>query len=391
MREVCITAKVRLYPCNAQELGLLQELEDACAASCNFLVEQIFQDPNPQIDYYWLNDKCYRTLRSQFGLKAQLAQSMEKRVISALKSINTTQGKLIKPDFKKSQIEFVWNRDFSIPATKQQNLASEIPFGNPKDWRKFSINTLQGRLLFLGYLSYFSKFFDGSWKLGTAKLVRQIKYVRGKKQVLWFLHIPLTKEFPDFDFKKVKNVVGCDRGINFVMVTYDSNRQCVFYSGKEIKAKRGKFKNTRKKLQKKGTSSSRKRIRQIGSRESRYISDVNHQMSKALVDNLEPGTVIVLENLSDIRKATERVRVKNRYVFVSWSFDDLRQKIEYKAALKGCIVIFVDPRYYVEFYIIGTQVKLVLIVDMLKRKTGTESIIPLRVKSAITMPLTMIW
>ena len=41
----------------------------------------------------------------------------------------------------------------------------------------------------------------------------------------------------------------------------------------------------------------------------------------------------------------ERVRRKDRYVSVSWSFYDLEQKLKYKAALNESLVMNVDPRY----------------------------------------------
>jgi transposase len=49
--------------------------------------------------------------------------------------------------------------------------------------------------------------------------------------------------------------------------------------------------------------------------------------------------------LSGVRNATERVRTKNRYVSVSWSFYDLEQKLIYKAKQNQSTVIKVDPRY----------------------------------------------
>ncbi len=74
-------------------------------------------------------------------------------------------------------------------------------------------------------------------------------------------------------------------------------------------------------------------------------TDVNHQVSKALIDRGGENTLFVVEDLSNVRKATERVRKKDRYVSVSWSFYQLRSMIEYKAALNLSKVIAVDPAY----------------------------------------------
>ena len=75
------------------------------------------------------------------------------------------------------------------------------------------------------------------------------------------------------------------------------------------------------------------------------MQDVNHQVSKALVENNPKHTLFVLEDLSGVRNATERVRTKDRYVSVSWSFYDLEQKLIYKAKQNQSTVIKVNPRY----------------------------------------------
>ncbi len=75
------------------------------------------------------------------------------------------------------------------------------------------------------------------------------------------------------------------------------------------------------------------------------MQDVNHCVSKALVQNNPKHTLFVLEDLSGVRAAAERVRRKDRYVSVSWSFYDLEQKLKYKAARNESMVINVNPKY----------------------------------------------
>ena len=72
------------------------------------------------------------------------------------------------------------------------------------------------------------------------------------------------------------------------------------------------------------------------------MQDVNHCVSKALVVNNPEHTLFVLEDLSGIRNATERVKTKYRYVSVSWAFYDLEQKLIYKAKQNQSSVIKVD-------------------------------------------------
>ena len=140
-------------------------------------------------------------------------------------------------------------------------------------------------------------------------------------------------------------MVGIDRGINFLAVSYDSKGKSTFFDGGKIKHKRAHYKELRKELQKKQTPSSRRRLKKIGSRENRWMNDVNHCVSKALVTNNPSKTLFVLEDLSNVRQATEKVRRKDRYISVSWSFYDLEQKLKYKAQMNGGLVVNVNPRY----------------------------------------------
>lgn len=218
--------------------------------------------------------------------------------------------------FKQLEYDLVWNRDYSL----NKNL--------------FSVNTLDGRVKFKFEKKAMKRYFDGTWKFGTAKLVHQ----SGK----WFLHIPMTKEYPELNLADVSNIVGVDLGINFLATTYDSRGQTTFFSGKEVKRKRGQYKALRKQKQ---TSSARSRVKSMGSRENRFVTDVNHQVTKALVERHPKGTCFVLEDLTGVRNATEKVRIKNRYVQVSWAFFQFRQMLEYKAQLNGQRVIVVEPKY----------------------------------------------
>ena len=161
-----------------------------------------------------------------------------------------------------------------------------------------------------------SKYFDHTiYKFGTAKLVNK----RGK----YFLHIPVSYDIEESNISDICNVVGIDRGINFVVATYDSKHKSTFVSGKAIKQKRAHYSKLRRELQMRQTPSARRRLLAIAQRENRLMQDVNHQVSKALVTNNPKHTLFVLEDLSGVRNATERVRTKNRYVSVSWSLYDL--------------------------------------------------------------------
>ena len=317
MEQMTITAKVQIVATDADKV-LLDETMSVYRDACNYVSNHVFQTHD--LKQFSLNKVLYSTLREKFGLKSQMAQSVLKTVIANYKSILKNQNKWIQPNFKKPQYDLVWNRDYSLT----QNC--------------FSVNTLNGRVKLPYFAEGMSKYFDNTiYRFGTAKLIN--KYGR------YYLHIPVTYDIEESNISDICNVVGVDRGINFVVATYDSKHRSGFASGKAIKKKRANYSKLRKQLQKKQTPSSRRRLKAIGQRENRWMQDVNHCISKALVENNPKHTLFVLEDLTGVRNATEHVRIKDRYVSVSWSFYDLEQKLIYKAKKNQSSVIKVDPRY----------------------------------------------
>ena len=317
MEQITVTAKIQILA-TSENKELLNRTMSVYADACNYVSDYVFRTHD--LKQFSLNKTLYSILRERFGLKSQMAQSVFKTVIARYKTILENQKKWIKPSFKKPQYDLVWNRDYSLVRNY------------------FSVNTLMGRVKLPYFTKGMSKYFNHDiYKFGTAKLVNK----HGK----YFLHIPVTYEVEESNISDICNVVGIDRGINFVVATYNSKHKSEFVSGKSIKQKRASYAKLRKELQMRKTQSARRRIKAIGSRENRWMQDVNHCVSKALVEKNPKHTLFVLEDLSDIRNTTERVKTKERYVSVSWSFYDLEQKLIYKAKQKQSTVIKVNPAY----------------------------------------------
>ncbi|WP_330665027.1 RNA-guided endonuclease InsQ/TnpB family protein [Tepidibacter sp.] len=314
--EITITSKIQIYP-TTEQIEILNNTMFQVRKALNYISKYVFD--NNFLKQSQINKDTYYYLREIYGLKSQMAQSCMKTVIAKYKT-NKSNGhefNLIK--FKNLEYDLVFNRDYS--------LNSKI----------FSINSLEGRLKIPYQTKGMEKYFDGTYKFGTAKLV--YKYNK------YFLHIPMTKDYIQTTPFKINKIVGIDLGINFIATTYDSLGKTTFYNGKTIKAKRGHYKLLRKQLQELGTKSAKRKIKSIGSRENRWMNDINHCITKALVDKYGENTLFVLEDLTNIRNATEKVHINNRYTFVSWSFYQFRQLLEYKANINKSIVIVVDPKY----------------------------------------------
>lgn len=298
-----------------------QVLSDTCSAylGCCNMVSRVAWE-HKTLSQKTLHQLAYRKLRDEYHVGAQMACSSMNRVIGNYRTIKEMHGSpwvTSQPNYRSPGYDLVWNRDYSIL----------------KDGR-LSINTLNGRIKLPVDWGHVPEAYRHG-KFGTARLLNR----NGK----WLLLIPSTVELPEP--AQPQQVVGVDMGVRFLATTYDSDGSTVFYDGREVKRKREHYKKMRASLQKKGTRSARRRLRKIGKRENRWMRDVNHQVSKALVNRQSKPTLFALENLSGVRNATEKVRKGDRYVQVSWAFYQLRQMIEYKATKAGHSVVVVDPRY----------------------------------------------
>lgn len=314
--EITITSKIQIYPTTEQIESLTQTMLQVRKA-LNCVSRYIFE--NNCLNQRKINEDTYYHLREAYGLKSQMAQSVMKTAIAKYKTNKSNGHDFNKVNFKNLEYDLVWNRDYS--------LVDGV----------FSINSLSGRLKIPFETKGMEKFFDGSYSFGTAKLV--CKYSK------YFLHIPMTKYYQQTALFDINKIVGIDLGINFLATAYDSDGETNFFKGRHIKSKRGHYKILRKQLQKLGTKSAKRKIKSIGSRENRYVSDVNHAITKALVDKYSSNTLFVLEDLTGVRNVTEKVHIDNRYTSVSWAFYQFRQLLEYKAMMNGSIVVTVDPRF----------------------------------------------
>ena len=330
-----LTAKLQIFP-KPSDRQLLFDTTKAYSAACTYVSDYVHANHTP-LNIFHIQKATYQTCRESFGLRSQMAVSVTRTVIAAYKSVRTNQrqhsGRFskkkrhidIKPSFRAPQLNLVWNRDYSLIKNTD------------KTERLFSVNTLRGRIKCPFRADSMDWAFDEGAVYGTAKLI----FRHGK----FFLYVPVTINVPDTPApSSCKKVVGIDRGIRFLAAACDGKKTS-FYSGAAVKQKRAHYKELRRQLQKRQTSSARRRIRAIGQRENRWMNDVNHRISKALVCAHPKGTLFVLEDLTGIRGASERVRVKDRYTQVSWAYYDLEQKIMYKAVRCGSALLKVDPAY----------------------------------------------
>jgi putative transposase len=134
--------------------------------------------------------------------------------------------------------------------------------------------------------------------------------------------------------------IGVDMGIVAIATDSDGNT----YSGATVNGLRARHARLRAKLQRKGTKSAKRLLVKRRRKEVRFAKDVNHTISKRIVRLAEgTGRGIAVEDLTGIRDRIT-ARKPQRRTLHSWSFFDLRAKIEYKARLAGVPIVAVDPR-----------------------------------------------
>ncbi len=252
---------------------------------------------------------CYRELRENYGMSAQLAVRAIGKAVETFK-----RDKKRCPEFKPHSAVIYDDRILSF-----------------KGLDKASIYTLDGRILL-------PVIFGDYQQQRRGKIKGQADLVYRKESGTFFLYA--TIDLPDDAPIKPEDAIGVDLGVVRLAADSDGNS----FSGSSIDESRERFAKHRAGLQKCGSRSAKRRLVRIRKNESNFRKDVNHCISKEIV-GLAKGTrrAIALENLKGIR---DRITVgrKQRARHHGWAFSQLRLFIEYKAKLAGIPVVMVDPR-----------------------------------------------
>ena len=291
------TLKLMILP-TEEDVSELVLMTEQYRRACEFVSGYVF-DNGFDLNAYRLQKILYSDVRKKFGLKAQMAVSVFRTVTAKYK---TVQEQLRQNPYKYKDGNGSWQY---IPKTLEW-LWKPVHFSRPqadlvrsRDYcfllkdHKLSLNTL-GKRIKVDYMdNCWADYFDGTWTFGTGKIVN----IKNN----WYFHIPVSKETdPSFSKERVQHVVGIDRGLRFLATTYDENGKCVFKSGQKILSRRQKFIKCRQELQSKRTWSAFRKLKELSGRENRWMSDVNHQISKTLVDTYGENTLFVIEDLTGV-------------------------------------------------------------------------------------------
>ncbi len=101
------------------------------------------------------------------------------------------------------------------------------------------------------------------------------------------------------------------------------------------------FQKVRSELQSKGMKSAKRALKRISRRENRWMSDVNHRLSKTLVTEYGAGTLFVLEDLKGGSFSDDLLgkrSAKDRQELRAWTFYQFEQDLTYKHISAGHIL-----------------------------------------------------
>lgn len=156
----------------------------------------------------------------------------------------------------------------------------------------------------------------------------------------YYLAISIT--LPDPPTKDITGVLGVDLGLS--QIAADSEGEA--FAGEPVKALRRKCRRIRSLLQKKGTKNAKRHLQKIRRRQRHFVATLNHQVAKRIVQKaFNSAKAIALEVLTNIRQRGDGFGRELRWLLGNWAFDDLQQKIRYKAKEVGIPIIWVNPAY----------------------------------------------
>jgi IS605 OrfB family transposase len=302
-----LTATIQLLPSPQQADALKRTLETANAA-CDYISQVAWQ--SQIFRQFPIHRLTYTVVRETFHLAAQLAVRCIGKVADAYKL--------------DQKVQRTFQPHGAIPY--DDRILSYNLKGS-----QVSIWTLDGRQAI--------RFVCGQRQkelLSTQRGETDLALVGGK----WYLFVACEIETPEP--KDAEGALGVDLGI--VNLATDSDGES--FSGQHVDRRRQWYASRRQALQKVGTKSAKRRLRQLRRRQRRFQKDTNHSISKRLVAKAErTKRALVLEELKGIRQRARVTGPQQRARHSNWAFGQLRAFIGYKAQRAGVAVSVIDPAY----------------------------------------------
>ena len=272
--------------------------------ACNFVSMIAFE--KKLYNRVFLQKVVYKDIRKTFDHAAQL-------------TIRVT-GKVVEM-YGTDRNHFHEFRDYSSIVYDQRVL-------NFKGMDKVSINTTSGRIRIPMTIVKYGQ-------IPLERIRGQCDLIRKNKLFCLMVSVEVHEE----PVIEPENITGIDMGITNIAV--DSTGR--YYSSNKIREIREHNAYLRSRLQSVGTKSSKRHMKKLSGKESRFVRNTSHVISSEIVHEAKGNSsTTAMENLEGIRMGTTVMKGK-MYIHNSWSFQQFRSFIEYRAREAGIPVIVIDP------------------------------------------------
>ncbi len=307
------TISLKLNISEEQSESLL-ETQQKFARGCNQIAR--FAQENRCWNQVALHNICYSYLRSSLPeLGSQLVCNGIRKVCGSYKALHIKKDDDVPAiTFKERSSIHYCARTFSL-----------------KD-NMLSLFSVKGRIKCTFAMGGHQAKYLGEGELREGELVH-----KGNR---WFFNVVI--ELARIKPKLEGTIFAIDLGENNLATTSSGT----IYGGGELRHKRDKFLDRRRKLQSNGSKKAKCCLKRISGRERRHVKEINHCVSKAVIkEALCLGAkTLVLEKLTNIRKrikGNKRLRTRLH----RWPWRELQQFLEYKAEAHGIEVVYVNAAY----------------------------------------------
>lgn len=298
-----LVSKIKLNA-SQEDLECLKLMVDTFNKACNYTSEII--QISKITSNFKLHKLYYKQIKEKFCLPAQVTCNVMKRSCQSYKVGNKKKTRSFSSNssviYDDRMISFKDDQVSILTLNKRRKIPLIIYGDKPKEYLKYR----KGEVL--------------------------LKIKNNKA----YLHI--TCDIPEEPKKTTNGFLGVDLGIVNIATCSDGTN----YSGSSIDKVRNKYQKLKSSLQKKHTRSCLRKLKKTSGKQSRFVKNTNHVISKQIVTKtkaLDFG--IALEELSKIKTPVSKAQ-KLRHD--QWSFFQLRQFIQYKSELNGIEVVLVNPR-----------------------------------------------
>jgi len=311
------TVRVEIRP-SAEQASALLALQPLVTAAYNDAAAHAFEHPEVK-GAVALHHAVYRRLRAEYGLPSQFVCNVQRLAMGSVAALRK---------------RLAGGKKASCPHAERLPIPYDVrTMALRPDRRTVSLTTLGKRIEVLvrkhQRLEHYA-----SWQTDSGKVSC------GKDGRFW-LSLTFTREAAVPAITSDSHVVGVDRGIVIPAALSDGR----LLGDPNAHHLDRRYYRTQRSLQRKGTKSAKRRLKAREGKWSRFRDWLDHNMTAQILQAVAPGTVLALEDLTNIRVRARRFNRQSRRRMHCWSFRRQQEMLAYKAPEYGVHVVYVDARY----------------------------------------------